>query len=225
MTWLWCGASWSLAVASGWESSPRASRPLHRPMRCATWPASSAKGSSSVVRRLRLWRSAVRRHRLRKRPPTSGLRAECFRRRRPANVRRSAPEVLGLRLRPWVRDDGGVLLERTSQLAALDERLLSLGRLVFVVGEAGIGKTALVRAFCESHPEVRVLRIPRGSRITQRRPATARRCFATRRAPVSGRPPWGRIARRRLSLPVRCGLRPSRGTGRRCWSGGRTSAT
>jgi DNA-binding CsgD family transcriptional regulator len=50
-----------------------------------------------------------------------------------------------------------VLLERSSQLGALDERLLSLGRLVFVVGEAGIGKTAVVRAFCESHPEVRVL--------------------------------------------------------------------
>ena len=36
----------------------------------------------------RLWRSAVPRHRLRKRPPTSGLRAECFRSRRPTHVRR-----------------------------------------------------------------------------------------------------------------------------------------
>ncbi len=43
------------------------------------------------------------------------------------------------------------------QLAALDERLGPRGRLLFVVGEAGIGKTALVRAFCSAHPELRVL--------------------------------------------------------------------
>jgi predicted ATPase len=50
-------------------------------------------------------------------------------------------------------DDAGALLERSAVLGALDERLAAVqaqrrGALVLVVGEAGIGKSALVRAFC-----------------------------------------------------------------------------
>jgi DNA-binding CsgD family transcriptional regulator/tetratricopeptide (TPR) repeat protein/type II secretory pathway predicted ATPase ExeA len=75
---------------------------------------------------------------------------------------RAAISACGLRFRPYVRDHGAVpathaLLERSEQLEALDERLHSPGRLVLVAGEAGIGKTALVRAFSSAHPELRVL--------------------------------------------------------------------
>jgi DNA-binding CsgD family transcriptional regulator len=57
----------------------------------------------------------------------------------------------------------GGLLERSVQFAALDGHLAALraqgrGRLVLIGGEAGIGKTALVRAFCESRRATRVLR-------------------------------------------------------------------
>jgi DNA-binding CsgD family transcriptional regulator len=54
------------------------------------------------------------------------------------------------------------LLERSAELAALDAHLAAVGeqgrgRLVLVAGEAGIGKTALVRAFCERARPSRVL--------------------------------------------------------------------
>ena len=49
------------------------------------------------------------------------------------------------------------LLERTDELARLDELLESGGRLALVRGEAGIGKTSLVRRFCEQQPAGRVL--------------------------------------------------------------------
>ncbi len=49
------------------------------------------------------------------------------------------------------------LLERDELLTWLEELAASGGRLVFVGGEAGVGKTALMRAFAESSP-VRVLR-------------------------------------------------------------------
>jgi ATP/maltotriose-dependent transcriptional regulator MalT len=54
------------------------------------------------------------------------------------------------------------LLERSAQLAAFAERLGAMrtdrrGRLLLVCGEAGIGKTALVRAFCDGLGSVRVL--------------------------------------------------------------------
>jgi len=52
------------------------------------------------------------------------------------------------------RENNG-LLERTGELAALDRSLADAGEgrgsLVLVSGEAGIGKTALVRAFCDAH--------------------------------------------------------------------------
>ena len=58
--------------------------------------------------------------------------------------------------------DTGLLLERADQLALFDDRLASLkakrrGRMVLVAGEAGIGKTSLVRAFCGRARGVRVL--------------------------------------------------------------------
>jgi predicted ATPase len=53
------------------------------------------------------------------------------------------------------------LLERESFLAALCEAQRQVqggsGRLVFVVGEAGVGKTALVRRFCSDATDMRVL--------------------------------------------------------------------
>jgi predicted ATPase len=54
------------------------------------------------------------------------------------------------------------LLERSAELEALDThhaavRARGRGRLVLVAGEAGIGKTALVRAFCERARPGRVL--------------------------------------------------------------------
>jgi DNA-binding CsgD family transcriptional regulator len=56
----------------------------------------------------------------------------------------------------------GVLLERSEQLAVLSEQLEAVttqkaGRLVLVGGEAGVGKTALVRHFADSQPGARVL--------------------------------------------------------------------
>src|SRR3954451_8392627 len=57
----------------------------------------------------------------------------------------------------------GELLERSSQLAARGEILAAVspsrsGRLVLVGGEAGVGKTAFVRQFCDEHePPARVL--------------------------------------------------------------------
>src|SRR5262245_47814738 len=44
----------------------------------------------------------------------------------------------------------GELLEREALLAALVAALAAGGRLVFVGGEAGAGKTSLVRAFCRA---------------------------------------------------------------------------
>src|SRR4051794_23491410 len=54
------------------------------------------------------------------------------------------------------------LLERSVELEALDERFAAVrarrrGRLVLVAGEAGIGKTALVRAFCDGLAATSVL--------------------------------------------------------------------
>jgi DNA-binding CsgD family transcriptional regulator/tetratricopeptide (TPR) repeat protein len=60
-------------------------------------------------------------------------------------------------------DGAGALFERDENLASLDGLLASVrssseGRLVFVGGEAGVGKTALLRGFCEMQAEpVRIL--------------------------------------------------------------------
>jgi DNA-binding CsgD family transcriptional regulator len=58
--------------------------------------------------------------------------------------------------------DADVLLERSEQLAVLADELAAVkttreGRLVLVAGEAGIGKTSLLRAFCSQLGAVRVL--------------------------------------------------------------------
>jgi DNA-binding CsgD family transcriptional regulator len=55
------------------------------------------------------------------------------------------------------------LLERAAQLGALDEALAAVrgsgqGRLVLLTGEAGIGKTSLLRAFCAGHGDVATFR-------------------------------------------------------------------
>lgn len=55
------------------------------------------------------------------------------------------------------------MLERSGHLAALDDALSAVtagsgGRLMWIGGEAGVGKTALVRRFCDAHsPPVRIL--------------------------------------------------------------------
>jgi DNA-binding CsgD family transcriptional regulator len=61
-------------------------------------------------------------------------------------------------------DDGEArleLLERSDVLARLAGRLAAAaagrGQLVLLAGEAGVGKTVLVRRFCREHPRVRVL--------------------------------------------------------------------
>lgn len=62
------------------------------------------------------------------------------------------------------RPDGpSELLERSHELSALDDALTAVqrgghGRLVFIGGEAGVGKTTLVRRFCgENSESTRVL--------------------------------------------------------------------
>ena len=58
------------------------------------------------------------------------------------------------------------LLERSAELGALDDYLAAVartarGRLVFIGGESGVGKTALIQHFCDSH--ARGTQILRGS--------------------------------------------------------------
>jgi class 3 adenylate cyclase/DNA-binding CsgD family transcriptional regulator len=77
---------------------------------------------------------------------------------RERDVAPSAASDLGA-----ARPPAGALLERDSSLQELREALGAAcdgaGRLVFVAGEAGVGKTSLVDALCENvGPKVRVLR-------------------------------------------------------------------
>ncbi|HET8607522.1 MAG TPA: AAA family ATPase [Gaiellaceae bacterium] len=62
---------------------------------------------------------------------------------------------------PTASNAAGDLLERADAFAALEEALAAArhgeGRLVFVSGDAGIGKSALVRAFCASCAGERIL--------------------------------------------------------------------
>jgi DNA-binding CsgD family transcriptional regulator/tetratricopeptide (TPR) repeat protein len=71
-------------------------------------------------------------------------------------------EYVSVGERPTTISGVGGLLERTAQLEALDDHLGAVraqgrGRLVLIGGEAGIGKTALVRAFCDGRRPIRVL--------------------------------------------------------------------
>ena len=68
-----------------------------------------------------------------------------------------------MRMSDALTTGAGGLLERSEQLEALDAHLGAVaadgrGRLVLIAGEAGIGKSALVRAFCEGAHRNRVLR-------------------------------------------------------------------
>ncbi|HEY1365653.1 MAG TPA: AAA family ATPase [Gaiellaceae bacterium] len=65
-----------------------------------------------------------------------------------------AERALAERATPTMLDEGTELLERSHQLALLGEHLAVVrsgarGWLAFVAGEAGVGKTALVRRFCD----------------------------------------------------------------------------
>ena len=109
------------------------------------------------------------------------------------------------------------LLERSSQLAALGEILAAVGstrsgRLVLVGGEAGVGKTALVRRFCDGTAAgARALgRVRRAVHAAAARPA-ARRGRATWAASSRSSSAAGRAA-----APGRRRDRPrARGAGRR----------
>ncbi len=79
----------------------------------------------------------------------------------PAGAQRS-PEGIAPGRAGWETAGVPGLLERGADVAALADllgevRSSSHGRLVVVGGEAGVGKTALLRAFCEAHAPPRVL--------------------------------------------------------------------
>src|SRR5262245_23607827 len=70
---------------------------------------------------------------------------------RGGRMRRALASWRGGRLRPSMAG----LLERSDSLSGLDELLAAVrssgeGRLVLLGGEAGVGKTALLRAFCDA---------------------------------------------------------------------------
>ena len=74
---------------------------------------------------------------------------------------RDADRTSGL-LPTYGLDDHLSLLERSLELTELEDQLAAVtnagrGRLVLVAGEAGIGKSALVQAFCRALGSVRVL--------------------------------------------------------------------
>ena len=95
----------------------------------------------------------------------------------------------------------GELLERRAELSSLEACLEavggSAGRLALVYGEAGVGKTALLRHFCAQ--------LPPGC-VCCRRPVT----------PCPPRVPWGRCLTSRVSRAASCAcglsVRPARQT-------------
>src|SRR5438128_10747387 len=90
------------------------------------------------------------------------MRAPGFRLDRAGMVPRSKMAYV-IRSGPAVNSQPvGDLLERAGQLAALNAQLDTVlktaqGRIVFVRGEAGVGKTALLRRFFESGAKLRIL--------------------------------------------------------------------
>ena len=107
---------------------------------------------------------------------------------------------------------GATLLERSEALATLEQALVDSvdrgGRLVFVSGEAGVGKTTLVRRFCELRSGERG---SSGAHATACEHRGRSRRFSTS-APRSavGWPPPSRPAANRTSCSMRC-WRSSRG--------------
>jgi len=89
----------------------------------------------------------------------------------------------------------GALVEREDSLAALhgaySETKAGSGRLVFLAGEAGVGKTVLARAFCESvGRSTRVLEGACDPLATPREARRRRKCRSSACSPKigSGRP-------------------------------------
>ena len=84
-----------------------------------------------------------------------------------AGLRKLFPSVTGQRpasvIEPVLEDAGDALLERDDATSALSESLVDVartrrGRLVFVTGEAGVGKTSVLRRFCaDQHDAPRLL--------------------------------------------------------------------
>ena len=105
----------------------------------------------------------------------------------------------------------GGLLERSAQLDALAEHLAAVrahgrGRLVLIAGEAGIGKTTLVRAFCDGARSIRVAlgRLRRAVHAAPARPVRRHRrtssAASSRRVVAAGATPAASSPRSRGEL-------------------------
>src|SRR5512145_1441988 len=70
--------------------------------------------------------------------------------------------ICGVDLAGALSDDRPVLIERAQPLSALEAALASVtrtsrGAVAFVAGEAGVGKTELLRRFCDNARRARVV--------------------------------------------------------------------
>ena len=97
-------------------------------------------------------------------------------------------------------DGDNGLLERIDELAVLERSLAKArdgqGSLVLVSGEAGIGKTALARAFCDAHRGgTRVLGV---FAIRCSRRARSGRCLTSPRLPAASWLSWSRREQRHM---------------------------